>query len=151
MHKAMYVHAFLLLGNHLQTIFVICVDVTLLPTNLCNRSHHLWSPCTTWLLYILHCEHYRWNFNGIHAASIIPVTQYPYLCQYNCRVQHRCQQISRLDTDLIHFTSTERRGQMVMNIASYSGRPGFKSRPWDWLYWLKCFVVFLSPSRQMPG
>jgi hypothetical protein len=31
---------------------------------------------------------------------------------------------------------------------AYSGCPGFKSRPREWLSWLKFFVVFLSPSCQ---
>jgi hypothetical protein len=35
--------------------------------------------------------------------------------------------------------------------ASYSEGPGFKSQPGDRLFWLKCFVIFLSPPRQMLG
>jgi hypothetical protein len=46
---------------------------------------------------------------------------------------------------------TGRRGRVVSTPASYSGGPGFKSRPGDRLYWLRFFVVFLSPSRKMPG
>jgi hypothetical protein len=33
--------------------------------------------------------------------------------------------------------------------APYSAGPEFKFRPRDWLSWLRFFVVFLSPSRQM--
>jgi hypothetical protein len=33
----------------------------------------------------------------------------------------------------------------------YLGRPMFKSRPRHWLTWLRICVVFLSPSKQMPG
>jgi hypothetical protein len=33
--------------------------------------------------------------------------------------------------------------------ASYSGCPGFKSRPGDPVSWLKVSVAFLSPSRQI--
>jgi hypothetical protein len=44
---------------------------------------------------------------------------------------------------------TELRGQ-VANTPSYSRGSWLKSRPGDRLYWLMLFVVFLSPSRQMP-
>jgi hypothetical protein len=46
---------------------------------------------------------------------------------------------------------TERHGRVVSIPASYSGGRGFKSRPGDQLFWLRFLVVFLSPSRQMPG
>jgi hypothetical protein len=50
-----------------------------------------------------------------------------------------------------HKLSSESRGQMVNIPASYSGGPGFKSRPGDRLSWLRYFVVFLSSSKQMQG
>jgi hypothetical protein len=46
---------------------------------------------------------------------------------------------------------TERRGRIISTPAAYSGGPRFKSRPGNRLSWLRFFVVFLSPSRQMPG
>jgi hypothetical protein len=45
----------------------------------------------------------------------------------------------------------ERRGRVVSTPASYSGVPGFTSRPGNRLSWLRPFVVFLSLSRRMPG
>jgi hypothetical protein len=39
---------------------------------------------------------------------------------------------------------TERRSKLVNAPASYSGGPGFTSRPGDRLSWLRGFVVFLS-------
>jgi hypothetical protein len=44
---------------------------------------------------------------------------------------------------------TKRRGRVVSTSASYSGGPGFKSRPADMLSRLRIFVVFLGPSMQM--
>jgi hypothetical protein len=46
---------------------------------------------------------------------------------------------------------TERRGQVVRTRISFSGGPGFKSCPGDWLSWLDFFVVFFSHPRQIPG
>jgi hypothetical protein len=40
---------------------------------------------------------------------------------------------------------------VVNATASYSGGPRFKSWPGDRLSRLRLFVVYLSPSRQMPG
>jgi hypothetical protein len=40
---------------------------------------------------------------------------------------------------------------VVYTPASYSWGPWFKSRFGDRLYWLRIFVVFLSPSKRMPG
>jgi hypothetical protein len=45
---------------------------------------------------------------------------------------------------------TEHRGEMVNTPTLYSGDPEFKYRPWDRLSLLRVFVVFLSPSTQMP-
>jgi hypothetical protein len=45
---------------------------------------------------------------------------------------------------------TELLGPVVNTSASYSGGSSLKNRPVDLLSWLKFFVVFLSPSRQMP-
>jgi hypothetical protein len=42
---------------------------------------------------------------------------------------------------------TERSGQITNTLASYSGGPGFKSRPGDRV---SCFRGFLGPSRQTP-
>jgi hypothetical protein len=41
-------------------------------------------------------------------------------------------------------------GWVVNTSASYSRRPGFKSRPRDRPFWLRPFVVFLNPPKQMP-
>jgi hypothetical protein len=47
-------------------------------------------------------------------------------------------------------THTERRGGKFNTPASYSGGPGFKSRPGDRLSCLRFFVVSLIPSRILP-
>jgi hypothetical protein len=57
-------------------------------------------------------------------------------------------------TDISGFNSkswSERHGRMVRIPASYSGGPGFKSRPGDRLSWVRTFVVLRRPSRQIPG
>jgi hypothetical protein len=51
----------------------------------------------------------------------------------------------------IKLSNTERHSWVVNTPASYSGAPGFKSRSSDRLSWRRCFVGFLSLSRQMPG
>jgi hypothetical protein len=40
---------------------------------------------------------------------------------------------------------------VVNTPASCPGGPGFNSQPGDRLSWLRVFVVFLSPSRRIPG
>jgi hypothetical protein len=40
--------------------------------------------------------------------------------------------------------------RMIGTPASYSEIAGSNLVPEIWLYWLRCFVVFLSPSRQIP-
>jgi hypothetical protein len=50
-----------------------------------------------------------------------------------------------------HKNRTERLGRVNNTPASYLEGPGFKSRPGYRLSWLRVFVVFLSPSRRMPG
>jgi hypothetical protein len=52
---------------------------------------------------------------------------------------------------LPYLLSTKRHGQVVNTPASYSGGPGFKSWLRDWLSWLRFFMVFHSPSRQIWG
>jgi hypothetical protein len=47
--------------------------------------------------------------------------------------------------------SNERRDQVVNTSVEYSGDPRSKSRPGDRISWLRFIVVFLSPSRRMPG
>jgi hypothetical protein len=56
-------------------------------------------------------------------------------------------------TDLLHCSLLFRRtGWCSVNpLDSYSGGARFESRPEHRLFWLKCFVVTLSFSRQMPG
>jgi hypothetical protein len=44
---------------------------------------------------------------------------------------------------------TERCGRAVIILASYSRGPDFKSRLGDRLSWLRLFVIFFSPSRQI--
>jgi hypothetical protein len=39
----------------------------------------------------------------------------------------------------------------VFFLTLYLGGPGFKSPPGDRQYWLRFLVLFLSPSRRMPG
>jgi hypothetical protein len=48
------------------------------------------------------------------------------------------------------YLQTERRGRVV-NTSSCSGGHGFTSRLGYCLSWLRGFVVFLSPSRLIPG
>jgi hypothetical protein len=52
-----------------------------------------------------------------------------------------------------HFIvfETERRCRVVNTSVSYTGGAGFKFLLGDWLPKLRCFVVFLNPSRAMPG
>jgi hypothetical protein len=57
------------------------------------------------------------------------------------------QLISRTNHNII----TEFRSRVINTPASYSGDPGFKSRPGDRLSWLRVFVVFLSLYSRMPG
>jgi hypothetical protein len=58
----------------------------------------------------------------------------------------------RLSTKMLMLIIiTERGGLLDDTPASCSGGLGFKSRPEDRLFWLSVFVVFFSPSRQMPG
>jgi hypothetical protein len=45
---------------------------------------------------------------------------------------------------------TEYRGRVIITPASCSEGPGFKSLLGDWLSSLRFFVVFLSPSMQIP-
>jgi hypothetical protein len=47
--------------------------------------------------------------------------------------------------------NNERRGRVDNTSASYSGCPWFKSRPGNSLSWLRLFMVFFSPSRQILG
>jgi hypothetical protein len=49
-----------------------------------------------------------------------------------------------------HDKTTEHRGRVVNILASYSGGPGFKSRPGDRLPLLRFFVVFFSTTGQIP-
>jgi hypothetical protein len=51
--------------------------------------------------------------------------------------------------DLAYTTLTKRRGRAVNTPTLYSGGPRFDSRPW--ISWFRFLVVFLSPSRLMPG
>lgn len=39
----------------------------------------------------------------------------------------------------------------VGTLAPHSGKSGFKSRTWDRIYRSKVFVVYRSPSREIPG
>jgi hypothetical protein len=48
------------------------------------------------------------------------------------------------------WVQTERRGPVVKTPTSNLGGSSIKSRPGDRLLWVS-FVVFLSPSRQIPG
>jgi hypothetical protein len=47
--------------------------------------------------------------------------------------------------------STEHHGRIVSTLTLYSGWTGYVSRPGEWVSLLRVFLVFLSPSRQMPG
>jgi hypothetical protein len=40
---------------------------------------------------------------------------------------------------------------MSRSSGSNFGGPGFKSRPENWLSWLRFFVIFLSPCKKMAG
>jgi hypothetical protein len=46
---------------------------------------------------------------------------------------------------------TKWHGGVLSALALYSGWPGFKSRPEDRLFWLRFFVVFLSPFGPVSG
>jgi hypothetical protein len=59
--------------------------------------------------------------------------------------------VSNISDNYISTTPAECRCRVVKTPASYSGGPGFKSRPGDRLFWLRLFVVFLNPYRQMSG
>jgi hypothetical protein len=79
----------------------------------------------------------------------------PQICVYHCIKCHCTFKTAALFCNyrLFSFYSslTEHRDRVVNAPVSYSGGPGFKSRPEGRLFWLTFFVVFLSPSRQMPG
>jgi hypothetical protein len=49
------------------------------------------------------------------------------------------------------YDVTKHRGQVANTPASYSGDPGFISHPRRPAIQIEVFVVFLSPSRRMPG
>lgn len=58
-------------------------------------------------------------------------------------------QLQCISCGLVSVLITERRSRVVNTPSSYSGNPGFESRPSNGLSWLKLFVVFFSRSSQM--
>lgn len=62
-----------------------------------------------------------------------------------------CFTFLELNQSSVRLTQTERSGQLGATLSSLSGGRGFKRRPGDRLSLLRFLVVFLSPSRPVPG
>jgi hypothetical protein len=58
---------------------------------------------------------------------------------------------SHRDLMIRRISATERPGRVGNTPASYSGGPGFDSRPRPRPFLIEIFVVLLSPSRQISG
>jgi hypothetical protein len=62
-----------------------------------------------------------------------------------------CRSSSETELIFIYLKNTDYHGQVVNTPALYSGGPRFRSQSRDGLSWLRFFVTFVSPSRQMLG
>jgi hypothetical protein len=137
--------------QYVQHSISLCVSMYLLQFFNLSIYRFTYQPIYLWIYpskqtYLFSC---RWMW--LLTLQYIILSTYRSICRYIETHLPIYRHICDLSTYLYIDSSIDmyRSNVVVKTTGLYSGGTGLKSRTGDGLSWLRCFVVFLSPSCWM--